>query len=188
MPSTGAMHNNILWDAFAYTKTTGINELQGAFADTVKKQTLVTLDVVISRTYTQVDLEGFLISRVQLNINSAKTKRKVLPVLIYKEIEDIALNTARKLKFIAFDIRKVTKTKGAFTSDQALLKLVYLAFKDLSGKWTMPMHNWGLTMSQLYIKFGDRLKAFGDFFLGGGFFSLHLGRSDVDTVQLTLPH
>ncbi|WP_415836149.1 IS256 family transposase, partial [Pedobacter westerhofensis] len=65
-------------------------------------------------------------------------------------------------------IRKVTKTKGAFTSDQALLKLVYLAFRELSKKWTMPMHNWGLTMSQLYIKFGERLKAFGDFFLGGG--------------------
>lgn len=106
VPSIGAMHNNILWDAFAYTKTTGINELQGAFADTVKKQTLVTLDVVMSRTYTQVDLEGFL-SRVQLNINSAKTKRKVLPVIIYKEIEDIALNTARKLGFIAFDIGSI---------------------------------------------------------------------------------
>jgi putative transposase len=65
-------------------------------------------------------------------------------------------------------IRKVTKTKGAFTSDQALLKLVFLIFRDLSKKWTMPMQNWGLTMSQLYIKFGDRLKAFGDFFLGGG--------------------
>lgn len=35
-------------------------------------------------------------------------------------------------------IRKVTKTKGAFTSDQALLKLVYLAVKDLSKKWTCP--------------------------------------------------
>lgn len=65
-------------------------------------------------------------------------------------------------------IRKVTKTKGAFTSDQALLKLVFLVFRDLSKKWTMPMPNWGLTMSQLYIKFGDRLNAFGDFFLGGG--------------------
>ncbi|PWK73827.1 hypothetical protein LX99_04213 [Mucilaginibacter oryzae] len=65
-------------------------------------------------------------------------------------------------------IRKVTKTKGAFTSDQALLKLVYLAFRDLSKKWTMPIHNWGLTISQLYIKFGDRLKPDSQIFLGGG--------------------
>jgi len=65
-------------------------------------------------------------------------------------------------------IRKVTKTKGAFTSDQALLKLVYLAFREISKKWTMPMHNWGLTISQLYIKFGDRLKPDSQIFLGGG--------------------
>jgi len=64
------------------------------------------------------------------------------------------------------EIRKITKTKGAFTSDQALLKLVYLAYRNFSKKWTMPMHNWGLTMSQLYLKFDDRLRAFGDFFLG----------------------
>ncbi|KAA6441858.1 IS256 family transposase [Dyadobacter flavalbus] len=64
-------------------------------------------------------------------------------------------------------IRKVTKTKGAFTSDQALLKLVYLVVRDLSKKWTMSIHNWGLTMSQLYIKFGDRLQADREFFLGG---------------------
>jgi len=64
-------------------------------------------------------------------------------------------------------IRKVTKTKGAFTSDQALLKLVYLVVRDLSKKWTMSIHNWGLTMSQLYIKFGERLQAEREFFLGG---------------------
>lgn len=58
-------------------------------------------------------------------------------------------------------IRKVTKTKGAFASNQALLKLVYLTVKDISKKWTMPIRNWGLTISQLYIKFGERIKAFG---------------------------
>ena len=55
-------------------------------------------------------------------------------------------------------VRKVTKTKGAFTSDTALLKLVYLVVQRLSDKWTMPLHNWKLTLSQLYIMFEDRLK------------------------------
>ena len=64
-------------------------------------------------------------------------------------------------------IRKVTKTKGAFTSDQALFKLVYLVVRDLPKKWTMSIQNWGLTMSQLYIKFGERLQAEREFFLGG---------------------
>jgi transposase-like protein len=55
-------------------------------------------------------------------------------------------------------VRNVTKTKGAFTSDNALLKLVYLVVQRVSEKWTMPLHNWRLTLSQLYIMFEDRLK------------------------------
>jgi transposase-like protein len=54
-------------------------------------------------------------------------------------------------------VRKVTKTKGAFTSDMALLKLVYLATRNIQKKWTSPLQNWGLTVQQLSIKFGDRL-------------------------------
>ena len=55
-------------------------------------------------------------------------------------------------------VRKVTKTKGAFTSDNALLKLVYLVVQNISEKWTMPLHNWNLTLSQLFIMFEDRIK------------------------------
>ncbi len=55
-------------------------------------------------------------------------------------------------------VRKVTKTKGAFTSDNALLKLVFLVVQRVAEKWTMPLHNWNLTLSQLYIMFEDRIK------------------------------
>lgn len=53
-------------------------------------------------------------------------------------------------------VRKVTKTKGAFTSDMALLKLIYLAMQNIAKKWTQPVHNWGLTAQQLCIKFEGR--------------------------------
>lgn len=55
-------------------------------------------------------------------------------------------------------VRKVTKTKGAFTSDMALLKLVYLAYRNIRKKWTSPLQNWSLTVSQLSIWFEGRLK------------------------------
>jgi putative transposase len=55
-------------------------------------------------------------------------------------------------------VRKVTKTKGAFTSDIALQKLIYLVVQKISEKWTMPLQNWSLTLSQLYIIFEDRMK------------------------------
>jgi len=55
-------------------------------------------------------------------------------------------------------IRKITKSKGAFPSDQALLKLVYLVYKDIAKKWTKPIPNWGLTAQQLAIHFSERMK------------------------------
>lgn len=55
-------------------------------------------------------------------------------------------------------VRKFTKTKGAFTSENALFKLVYCACKKIAEKWTMPVQNWALTISQLDIYFEGRLK------------------------------
>jgi len=54
-------------------------------------------------------------------------------------------------------IRKVTKTKGAFTSENALLKLIYLATQRIQEKWTNPLHNWSITIQQLAIHFEGRL-------------------------------
>lgn len=53
-------------------------------------------------------------------------------------------------------VRKVTKTKGAFTSDMALQKLIYLATTDVVKKWRLPIRNWAMIASQLKIHFGDR--------------------------------
>jgi len=55
-------------------------------------------------------------------------------------------------------IRKVTKTKGAFVSEKALLKQVYMVLENVSSRWTQPIQNWSLTLSQLSIKFKERLE------------------------------
>jgi transposase-like protein len=54
-------------------------------------------------------------------------------------------------------VRKVTKTKGVFPNDMALLKLIYLATLNISKKWTKPIQNWALTVQQLRIRFGERM-------------------------------
>lgn len=53
-------------------------------------------------------------------------------------------------------IRKVTKTKGAFPSGDAARKLLYLATRDITKKWTMPIHNWARIRNQLAIRFEGR--------------------------------
>ncbi len=40
----------------------------------------------------------------------------------------------------------------------ALMKLIYLVVDNISKKWTQPLHNWTLTVQQLAIRFGDRMK------------------------------
>lgn len=55
-------------------------------------------------------------------------------------------------------VRKVTKTKGAFTSDMALLKLIYLTVENISQHWKNAVKDWSLVLQQFYIKYGDRVK------------------------------
>ena len=55
-------------------------------------------------------------------------------------------------------IRKVTKTKGAFVSETALLKLVFLIIRETSKKRSSAYDNWGQIASQLFIIFGERAK------------------------------
>lgn len=55
-------------------------------------------------------------------------------------------------------IRKITKSKAVFPSEDALMKLVWLVAQNVVEKWTMPISNWALTAQQLYIHFPDRFK------------------------------
>ncbi|GAB6179939.1 IS256 family transposase [Desulfotomaculum defluvii] len=56
-------------------------------------------------------------------------------------------------------LRKVTKTKTAYPTDDALRKIIYLATDTISRKWTMPIREWRSCISQLAIYFGDRLQS-----------------------------
>lgn len=55
-------------------------------------------------------------------------------------------------------IRKYTKNKLSFPTDDAVMRFVYLALREISKKWTMPIRNWGIVLNQFLIIFGDRLK------------------------------
>lgn len=53
-------------------------------------------------------------------------------------------------------LRKVTKTKGAFPTDQAVRKLLFLANREITRKWTAPVANWARIRNQLAIRFAER--------------------------------
>lgn len=54
-------------------------------------------------------------------------------------------------------LRKFTKTKTIYPSDDAVRKSVFLAVQEISRKWTMPIRDWGIIMGQLTVFFSDRL-------------------------------
>ncbi len=65
--------------------------------------------------------------------------------------------TTNTIEAVHRQFRKLTKTKGAFPNEESLLKLLYLGIQNASKKWTMPIQNWSLTISQLALFFEGRL-------------------------------
>lgn len=74
-----------------------------------------------------------------------------------KEIRRI-MYTTNIIEGFHRQLRTVTKTKGAFQSEDALMKLLFLVQETIVAKWNKPVHNWNQTLAQLSIIFGDRLK------------------------------
>lgn len=65
--------------------------------------------------------------------------------------------TTNWIEAVNRQLRKVTKTKSAFVNDEALEKSLFLALENISKKWTMPVPNWSHILSQLAIRFEERL-------------------------------
>lgn len=74
-----------------------------------------------------------------------------------KEIRRI-MYTTNIIEGFHRQLRSVTKSKGAFQSEDALMKLLFLVQENITSKWNRPVHNWNQTLAQLSIIFGDRLK------------------------------
>ena len=64
--------------------------------------------------------------------------------------------TTNAIEGLNRQIRKITKTKGAFPSETALFKLVYLVIDEISKKKPNAIPNWGEIAGQLHIIFGER--------------------------------
>jgi transposase InsO family protein len=51
-----------------------------------------------------------------------------------------------------YQLRKVSKNRSTFSTDEAIFKILYLAIRNASEKWTMPIKNWGLALNQFAIE------------------------------------
>jgi putative transposase len=65
-----------------------------------------------------------------------------------------AIYTTNAIESLNYQLRKVTKNRSTFSTDDAIFKILYLAIRNASKKWTMPIKNWGQALNQFAIVFG----------------------------------
>lgn len=82
---------------------------------------------------------------------------RIIPFFDYPPEIRKVIYTTNAIESVNMGLRKITKNRGSFPSDEALLKLFYLALKNISSKWTMPIRDWKAALNRFTIQFEDRM-------------------------------
>lgn len=82
---------------------------------------------------------------------------RIIPFFDYPPEIRKVIYTTNAIESVNMGLRKVTKNRGSFPSDEALLKLFYLALRNISAKWTMPIRDWKAALNRFTIQFEDRM-------------------------------
>lgn len=82
---------------------------------------------------------------------------RLIPFFDYPPEIRKVIYTTNAIESVNMSLRKLTKNRGSFPSDEALLKLFYLALRNISQKWSLPIRDWKAALTRFTIEFGDRL-------------------------------
>jgi len=82
---------------------------------------------------------------------------RIIPFFDYPSDIRRIIYTTNAIESVNMSLRKVTKNRAAFPSDEAVLKLFYLALANISKKWSMPLQNWKAALNRFTILFEDRM-------------------------------
>lgn len=84
---------------------------------------------------------------------------RLVPFFDYPPDIRKVIYTTNAIESVNMGLRKLTKNRGSFPSDEALTKLFYLALCNISQKWSMPIRDWKAALTRFTIQFGDRISA-----------------------------
>lgn len=82
---------------------------------------------------------------------------RVIPFFAHPPEIRRVIYTTNAIESLNMSLRKVTKARGSFPNDEALLKLLYLALRNIAKKWTMPIHDWKAALNRFAIIYEDRM-------------------------------
>lgn len=126
-----------------------MKDLKEVYKATTEELALVQLDNLKEKWGSNY---GMVIDSWYNNWNNLDTFFKFSPQirkLIY---------TTNVLEGFNRQVRKFTKVRTIFPTDESLNKCVYLATMEIMEKWTQPIHNWGTTLAELSLYFEEQLK------------------------------
>jgi len=82
---------------------------------------------------------------------------RVIPFFAHPPEIRKVIYTTNAIESLNMSLRKVTKTRGSFPNDESAAKLLYLALRNISKKWTQKVHDWQLALNQFAIIYEGRL-------------------------------
>jgi putative transposase len=82
---------------------------------------------------------------------------RIIPFFDYPPEIRKVIYTTNAIGSVNMSLRKITKNRGSFTSDEALLKLFHPAPNNINKKWTMPILDWKAALNRFTIQFEDRM-------------------------------
>jgi putative transposase len=82
---------------------------------------------------------------------------RVIPMFSYPPEIRRAVYTTNTIESLNAALRKVSKNRSLFPNDEAVFKLMYLALRNISKRWTMPIPNWSAALNQFAILFDGRV-------------------------------
>jgi putative transposase len=84
---------------------------------------------------------------------------RITPFLAYPAEIRKVIYTTNAVESLNMSLRKIIKMRGSFPNEEAALKLLYLALRNASKKWTMPVQNWTAALNRFSILWPDRIPA-----------------------------
>jgi putative transposase len=82
---------------------------------------------------------------------------RIIPFFAFPPEIRKAIYTTNAIESLNYSLRKIIKNRAVFPNDEAVTKLLYLALRNASRKWTMPIHDWKQAMNQFAIHFEGRV-------------------------------
>jgi putative transposase len=82
---------------------------------------------------------------------------RIIPMFSFASEIRKAIYTTNTIESLNMTLREIIKNQAMFPSDEAIFKILYLALKNISKKWTMPIHDRSGAMNQFAILFENRL-------------------------------